>query len=69
MVIESGPAFFAPATSGWMAMPANGLFRPLVKFDTNTSASSGVPSWKVMPGRSVTVHFVWSAFGVIDWAR
>ena len=52
-----------------MAMPAKGLLRPLVKLCTITSALSGVPSWKVMFGRSVTVHFVWSALGVIDLAR
>ena len=32
-------------------------------------ASSGVPSWKTMPGRSVMVKDVKSAFDVIDSAR
>ena len=32
-------------------------------------AVSGVPSWNVMSGRTVMVHSVKSAFGVIDWAR
>ena len=34
-----------------------------------TVASSGVPSWNLMPSRSLIVHTVLSAFGVTDLAR
>ncbi len=36
---------------------------------TSASALSGVPSWNVMPSRSVIVHSVKSALGVTDFAR
>ena len=39
------------------------------RFRCSALASSGVPSWKTMPGRSVMVNDVKSAFEVIDWAR
>ena len=35
----------------------------------SASASSGVPSWNVMSGRSVIVHVRKSSLGVIDSAR
>ena len=34
---------------------------------TIQAASSGVPSWNLMPGRALMVHSVKRALGVMDW--
>src|SRR5215471_8834163 len=39
------------------------------RFSFTAFASSGSPSWNLMPGRSVIVHCVKSALGVTDFAR
>ena len=54
---------------GSRAPPATASLRRVSMLSLTAAPSSGVPSWKVMPGRRVIVHTVPSALGVTDWAR
>ena len=68
MVTASGPV-----TEALLKLAKAGPVRIEVtcfsRFRYSALASSGVPSWKTMPGRKVMVKDVKSAFDVIDWAR
>src|SRR3954447_24501967 len=59
-VIESTDA------SAWPVRPA---FLTPSRFLTTAAASSGSPSWKLMPGRSTIVHSGKPALDVISLAR
>ena len=68
IVTASGPLIVALLKSA----KAGPVRTPLDVFSmlrSSAAASSGVPSWKRMFGRSVTVKDVKSSFDVIDSAR
>ena len=50
-------------------MPVTKPFLNRLMLSARAAPSSGVPSWKVMPGRALMVHTVWSALGVRLSAR
>ena len=63
--------------STWLVGARIGLAAMLISGSASTASVpaliasdvSGVPSWNLMFGRSLTVHEVYAAFGVIDSAR
>ncbi len=65
----SGPVLVMPVMVGLKAAPVRVEARCFVYRVTRASEVSAVPSWNVMSGRSVRLHFVNSAFGVMDSAR
>ena len=68
MVTASGPVTVALLKSA----KAGPVRTPVAVFSMlrcSAAASSGVPSWKTMPGRRVMVKAVKSSFDVIDSAR
>ncbi len=69
MVTDSGPLTETPAMLVAKAGPVVRDVACFSRFRCSALASSGVPSWKTMPGRNVMVNDVKSGFEVIDWAR
>ena len=69
MVTESGPVTEALRIWSAKAGPVRTEVADFSMLRWSALASSGVPSWKTMPGRRVMVKAVKSAFDVIDWAR
>ena len=67
-VTSSGPVAVTVPMS-FSAAPISVLLRYSSKFRTRAAASSGVPSWNLMPSRSVIFHSVKSALGSTDFAR
>jgi hypothetical protein len=64
-----GPVTSTPVIVGLNAADVRVDTRWASKSCLRASEVSGTPLWNVMSGRSVTVHRVKSAFGVMDSAR
>src|SRR4029078_7468435 len=56
-------------STGRRTFPVKAPVLALVRLSAIAAPSNGVPSWKVTPARALMVHWVKSAFGVMDSAR